>query len=153
MTKRKNKVENFCVTDGIITAVFDKEANTLTFSGNGAVYRSDYWLPENDRGRSWKKFVREIIFESGITSIGSTQFTDLNEYCNLEKVVFQGDISSIGERAFCDNPNLTTVEFGGKCRRIETDAFRRCYSLEHCNVPVSCSVACDAFNETLVLVK
>ena len=133
-------------TDGVITATFDQEAGTLTFSGNGAVDDTRWWL-ENLKTEQ-RVFVRTIVFEDGITSIGDCEFSELGKYVNLEKVIFEGDINEIGSCAFSDNPNLTTVEFMGSCRRIDYLAFHGCVSLGTINIPDGCDVGFDAFGLT-----
>ena len=125
-------------TDGVVTAVFDKEAGTLTFSGNGAVGYTSQWLKYlefKDR-----VFVRTIVFENGITSVGNGEFNYDKQYINLERIIFQGDINAIGAGAFYGNRNLTMVRFGGKCRAIEKDVFRGCPSIDSINIPNECHV-------------
>lgn len=134
------------LTDGIVTAVFDEEAGTLTFSGNGAVDSSSGWLEGFKQEE--RVFVRTIVFEDGITSIGSVEFSDNRGYINLEKVIFRGDINTIDSCAFSGNRNLTTVEFGGGCKVIENLAFFKCSSLESINIPDGCSVDRSAFSQT-----
>ena len=81
----ENGLSNEC-TDGVITAVFNEEAGTLTFSGNGAVGNTAKWM---ERFRIEERVqVRTIIFEDGITSIGSGEFSENQGYVNLEKVIF-----------------------------------------------------------------
>ncbi len=134
------------LTDGVVTAVFDEDAGTLTFSGNGAVDGTADWMEKF--GREEKVRVRTIIFEDGITSVGSCEFSDNQGYINLEKVIFQGDIVAIGSCAFSSNYHLRAVEFGGKCRVIDDLAFFQCASLEEINVPEGCKVYRSVFSQT-----
>ena len=141
----ENGLSNEC-TDGVITAVFNEEAGTLTFSGNGAVGNTAKWM---ERFRIEERVqVRTIIFEDGITSIGSAEFSENQGYINLEKVIFRGDIVAIGSCAFSSNYHLRAVEFGGKCRVIEGLAFFQCVSLEEINVPEGCEVYSNVFSQT-----
>lgn len=140
-----NGLSNEC-TDGVITAVFNEEAGTLTFSGNGAVGNTAKWM---ERFRIEERVqVRTIIFEDGITSIGSGEFSENQGYVNLEKVIFQGNINAVGSRAFFGNRNLTTAEFGGGCRYIGDAAFSECSSLQDVNIPDGCRVGEDTFKQT-----
>lgn len=136
------------LTDGAVTAVFDEEAGTLTFSGNGAVDGTRFWMEKFRREE--KVRVRTIIFEDGITSVGASEFSNDKGYINLEKVIFRGDIVAIGEYAFVDNYTLATVEFDGACWAIGKMAFYRCASLEDINTPEGCLVFEDAFGRTFI---
>ncbi len=141
----ENGLSNEC-TDGVITAVFNEEAGTLTFSGNGAVGNTAKWM---ERFRIEERVqVRTIIFEDGITSIGSGEFSENQGYVNLEKVIFQGNINAVGSRAFFGNRNLTTAEFGGGCRYVGDAAFSECSSLQDVNIPDGCRVGEDTFKQT-----
>ena len=134
-------------TDGIITARFDKESRTLTFSGEGAVDGFGWTAMEKF---DWQQavFVQTIVFEDGITSIGECEFNGSRGYTNLKKVIFRGDINAIGVCAFSSNPNLETVEFNGKCRMIDCLAFFECAALNTINIPEGCDVFFDAFAST-----
>lgn len=141
-TKNTSAIENTSqYTDGIITATLDKESGILTFSGNGAVDDTHIWLKLQE-----KAYIREVIFEEGITSIGNCEFN--NSYPNLAKVTFKGNINVIGSCAFADNPNLAKVKFLGSCKAIEDLAFFKCYSLEEVNLPSSCNIENNAFSRT-----
>lgn len=131
-------------SDGIVTATLDKESGVLTFSGNGAVDDTRNWLKLQE-----KAYVKEVVFEEGITSIGSCEFSSINSYPNLTKVTFKGDINAIGDCAFSDNPNLTTVTFNGSCKSIGSLAFFKCYALADINVPTGCKVDSSALSNTL----
>ena len=130
-------------SDGVITATFNEETGTLVFAGDGAVDNSFKWIQLGEK----TKFVREIIFDKGITSIDSSEFS-ISRFSNLRSVIFKGDINAIGDCAFADNPNLTTVIFHGNCRSIGTLAFFRCCALEEINIPSGCKVYFDAFSRT-----
>ncbi len=135
-------------TDGVVTATLDQRLGTLTFSGHGAV---DGALLEK-LPREQRVFVRTIVFEDGITSVGSHAFYDGQGLINLEKVVFKGDINKIGCFAFENNPNLTTVEFGGRCKVIDFGAFKGCVSLGPDDpTPDDCEVDCAVYRDTCIV--
>ena len=135
-------------TDGVVTATLDQRLGTLTFSGHGAVE----WTLLEELPREQRVFVRTIVFEDGITSVGSYAFYDVRGLINLEKVVFKGDINKIGSFAFEDNPNLTTVEFGGKCKVIDFGAFKGCVSLGPDDpTPDGCKVDYAAYRDTWII--
>ncbi len=129
-------------TDGVITAKFDEESGTLTFSGRGAV--DGFRRRElKDLTPKQRASVRTIVFKDGITSIGDCEFSD-RHFINLETVIFEGDINAIGDCAFSTNPNLTTVQFNGNCRQIGSLAFFQCCTLDSINVPDGCRLSRDA---------
>lgn len=135
-------------TDGVVTATLDQRLGTLAFSGHGAVEGA---LLEK-LPREQRVFVRTIVFEDGITSVGSYAFCDGQGLINLEKVVFKGDINKIGCFAFENNPNLTTVEFGGRCKVIDFGAFKGCVSLGPDDpTPNDCEVGDAAYTDTWVV--
>ena len=136
-------------TDGVVTATFDKTAGTLTFSGEGAVWNIDDWVK---LGNKEKPFVKELIFEDGIKSIGEHEFSNvLNDgFPNLSVVTFKGNINEIGSFNFSHIPNLTKVEFFGKCKKINSNAFYDCVTLDDVIIPADCNVASSAFDETPV---
>ena len=135
-------------TDGVVTATLDQRLGTLTFSGHGAI--GDVLLEKLPREQ--RPLVKTVIFEDGITSIRNHAFCDDREFINLEKVVFKGDINEIGSFAFENNPNLTTVEFGGRCKVIGCGAFSRCVSLGPDDpTPDDCEVRCAAYKDTSIV--
>lgn len=134
---------NTISSDGVIRAEFNKEEGILTLSGHGTVTKDWDWVQAENR-----KYVRTIIFQNSILSIGIHAFSRFREYDNLESIIFEGDINIIGECAFSANFNLKEVEFQGDCHRIGDLAFYECYSLEKINIPEGCSIHWTAFNNT-----
>lgn len=132
-------------SDGIVTATFNKETGTLTFSGDGAINQVYKWVKLKEDA----VFVENIVFEEGITSVGNCEFSSINSYPNLAKVTFKGDINAIGDCAFSDNPNLTTVTFNGSCKSIGSLAFFKCYALADIDIPTGCKVDSSALSNTL----
>lgn len=155
-----------CGADGDnVTWMLDDEG-TLTISGTGAMknyvsYGSSLESPFSDN-----RFIKSVIIEKGVTSIGSRAFrrcsltsvtipdsvTSIGEsafwYCSLTSVTIPDSITSIGESAFSDCCSLTSVTIPDSVTSIGESVFRRCSSLTSVTIPDRVrSIGSSAFAE------
>ena len=86
-----------------LTWSLDKATQTLTISGNGAMYDCDNFtqLPWYDD----REDIAKVILEEGVTRIGDYCFADCT---NLASIVIPSTVTSIGEKAF---ENCTSLAF------------------------------------------
>ncbi len=86
-----------------LTWSLDKATQTLTISGNGAMYDFDNsaQLPWHDD----REDIAKVILEEGVTRIGDYCFADCT---NLANIVIPSTVTSIGEKAF---ENCTSLAF------------------------------------------
>lgn len=108
-----------------ITWVLDS-TGTLTFSGTGRI--PDYAKTANaprydDNGID----IQKIVFESGITHIGSNSFY---EYLTLNEIVFPETLQTIGDNAFNKCTALTKITIPENVTTIGQQAFMNCSSLQ-----------------------
>ena len=97
----------------------------LTIAGTGATY--DYfdgapWL-------EWKKGIKELIVEEGITALGNYLFAQEGEQYQLSKVVLPDTLESIGDYTFSNNNSLTEIHIPDGVKSIGSGAFYGCYIL------------------------
>ena len=111
-----------------LTWRFNKNTETLTIEGNGAMY--NFW-----NGQPWSMHmdsINKIVFPSGLTSIGSCAF----EGCTgLTSVAFPDGLSDIGDSAFADCTGLTSVTFPAGLTSIDSYAFLHCTGLTSVTFP------------------
>ena len=90
---------------------YDEETQILTVSGTGAMW-DDYGFTKSLYG------VKEIVIESGVTSIGSYSFENLY---TVEKVSIPNTVTTIKEKAF---PSVQeTIEIPDSVVKVEPFAF------------------------------
>lgn len=89
----------------------------LVVSGKGAI-TSGGWIKGN---------VNAVIVEDGITSIGSSVFSNMS---NLKTVTIGDTVTSIGSSAFYNCSALKSVAIGKAIRTIDYNAFSSCSALE-----------------------
>ena len=89
-----------CGNNMALTWEYDPIIKTLTFSGKGA-------LDENVQyGVEARGEMKEVIFNQGITSVGSYAFANCS---SLQKVVLSETVNNINDYAFSNCENLTTI--------------------------------------------
>lgn len=106
-------------------------AGTLTVSGMGAM---DEYTYENKA--PWHgKYVKSVIIENGVTSIGSYAF---NDFASLVDVRIANSVENIGADAFLRCTSLEDVQLpNNSLTTISNGAFYECGSLETITVPDS----------------
>lgn len=94
------------------------DAGVLAISGSGAMYDIE---AENDYYLEYKYDIKEVIFENGITAIGSGAFVNCSE---LTKVTFGNSVKTIGRGAFANCSSLTALNMGSGVTDIGEYAFQ-----------------------------
>ncbi len=123
----------------------------LVFSGSG---------PMKDFGKSQPynpKFVKRVLIEEGVTSIGHNTFRNcknlidvsisntvkfIGEHAfhgctNLSYIIIPNSVEKIGVRAFSGCKSLSSLEIKFGCIEIETESFLDCSSLATISIPES----------------
>ena len=107
---------------------------TLTISGTGKMWDSDYY---NDYDVPWADFlasIEKVVISKGVTSIGNEAF----KWCErLTNVTIPDSITSIGNSAFYDCSSLTSVTIPDSVTSIGEWAFYDCCSLTSVKIPDS----------------
>lgn len=107
------------------------EDGVLTISGEGKMENFDFayeqtpWYP-------YRKQIRSVVIESGVTSIGSSVFQDC---ADLTAVEIPGSITSIGPSAFEGCTSLAKVVIPEGIDFISSEAFKDCTSLTGIVIP------------------
>lgn len=109
-----------------LTWDYDQETQTLTISGTGEMWpRQDNWFSLD---------VAHVIVEEGVTSIGSSAFSDCE---NLRDVVIPEGVTTIESGAFQNCTSLTKARLPEGLTTIGSNAFFRCFELSEFNIPES----------------
>lgn len=97
---------------------------TLTISGNGKM--NDYSRKDKAPWNSYKDFIRFIVIEDGVTSIGSRAFDNCKK---LTYINIPNSVTQINCFAFCYCIILTSLKIPCKVNFIGNGAFSHCHSL------------------------
>ncbi len=105
------------------------ENGTLTISGTGEMYNYEYdstapWSNHSDE-------IKSVVIESGVTSIGSSAFSNCTA---LTSVTIPDSVTTIGSYAFSGCTALTSVTIPDRVTSIGSTAFWCCISLTSINV-------------------
>lgn len=96
----------------------------LTISGNGAI--------ADNYSKFGKLYIRNVIIESGVTTIGSWAFARCDD---LESIEIPDTVTNIGDSAFSGCSSLKAVSLPAGVTNIGTAAFFNCKSLESIVIP------------------
>ncbi len=136
--------------------IIDMETRTLRISGEGDMH--DYIVlgeepinpdenPDNPEtelqpvmeqeppGYKYRKMIKSVIIEDGVTSIGNGAFVNLG----ISQIDIPQSVTSIGEYAFWYCRNLETVTLPDGITAIGNNAFNKCNSLINISLPNSLS--------------
>ena len=118
-------------TDNLTYRVAD---NVLTISGKGTM--KDYGSSDAAPWSSYADSVKEVVIESGVTSIGTQAFVN---FIALDKVTIADTVTEISDAAFYGNSSLQEVCFTGnsKLDSVGSGAFYDCSSLNKLELPDS----------------
>ncbi len=109
--------------DGAIRWTLNKDTGVMRFTGSGDMPNFDV---VNNHYPTWNyldDYIRSVIVDEGITSIGSFSFWDCQ---NLEAITVAGTVTTIGKAAFECCYKLTDVQLSNGLTTIGTDAFYGC---------------------------
>ena len=118
--------------DNVTWVLYDD--GELVFSGNGDM---KYTLFQNDDiiehiippyKSTYAEFIKSVIIEDGITSIGNYAFLDCK---NLERVSMADSVTKIEYRAFSGCENLKEIDVSDNLVSIGDSAFSQCYNLSN----------------------
>ncbi len=118
--------------DGAIRWTLNKDTGVMRFTGSGDMPNFDV---VNNHYPTWNyldDYIRSVIVDEGITSIGSFSFWDCQ---NLEAVTVPGTVRSIGQAAFMCCYQLADVQLSDGITTIYDEAFYNCTSLTNINIP------------------
>ena len=115
-----------------ITWRLDTETGEIRFSGYGEMnsYTSASVTPTYRILPPWypyKKYIKSIIFSSGITNISSWAFS---ECPSLSEISISNTIRSIGNSAFYNCDSLIEIHIGENIKYVDDHAFSNCGSLK-----------------------
>ncbi len=135
------------------------ESGILTIIGNGKMdgYASSSgigWVPSKIPWNDFKKTIKEIVINDGVTSIGEYAFIQLGvqkvtlgkglvsidnnafyECKDLIKIEIPDNVESIGANAFWGCDSLVSVKFPYSIRSIGTAAFQSCKNILEVDIP------------------
>ena len=106
---------------GDVTWTYHEQSKTLNISGQGAAVKDNdnsMWVPYD---------IRHVVIGEGVTSIGSTLFSGMND---LESVSIPSTMTSIGQFAFKSCSSLTSLTIPANLTSIDEGAFIGCTVLE-----------------------
>ena len=115
-----------------VSFVFNEGTETLTISKTG---EGDGTMSGYERSQLYKKYkrkIRTIIIEDGVTKIGSHAFESFN---SLSSIVIPNSITEIGYGAFAGCTSLTSISIPNSVTYIGNEAFRGCVSLSSVIIP------------------
>ncbi|MCD8090636.1 MAG: leucine-rich repeat domain-containing protein [Clostridiales bacterium] len=110
----------------------------LTISGSGAMKNySSYSDSENYTDAPWysaKSYIKSVIIEDGVTSIGNAAFYQCS---NMKSITIADSVTSIGRYAFFACSSLTNISLPNCLISIDNYAFYGCSGLESITIPSS----------------
>ncbi len=112
-----------------LTWALDDEG-ILTISGNGDM--QNYYL-EKTPWSSYYDYIKKVIIEDGVTSIGDRAFS----FLDLTSIAIPDSVTSIGYDAFTGCSNLTSIAIPDSVISIGEGAFYSCSSLTSITIPDS----------------
>jgi hypothetical protein len=117
---------DYTVVNGVL---FNNTQTTLVYYPEG-MSESSYTVPSGVTALEAAAFAEcklaNITFDSGLASIGASEFFDCHE---LSSVTIPNSVTSIGEEAFLQCNDLTNVAIGSGVTSIGEYAFASCYDL------------------------
>ena len=115
---------------GYTTWTLDENTGVLTISGRGRMY--DFSQASNQPWDSLRSYIREVVVQEGVKSVGKNAFNNLN---NLTKVSLPSTLETIGEYAFSSCEKLNEINLPENLTEIGSYAFYNCESLKRITVP------------------
>ena len=109
-----------------------ESTKTLTIAGTGAM--ADYDLSSTPWYSNYRKDIKTIVIESGVTSIGKYAFASCK---NLSSVTIPTSVTSIGIGSFQNCESLSSITIPSSVTSIGDLAFSYCMSLLSITIPSS----------------
>lgn len=106
------------------------EFGVLTVHGEGAMYDWDAYK-EYAPWYSYHELVKNVIINSGVTTIGDCAFFDCT---SLESVTIADSVTKIGFESFCRCTSLKSVSLGSGIESVEGYAFNKCTALNKVDI-------------------
>ncbi len=127
-----------------LTWSLDTVTGVLTISGTGAM--TDYSYSSSVPWYSYRSYVKSVVIENGVTSIGGYAF---NSCDSLTSITIPDGVTNIGEKAFSFCTSLASITIPESVTSIGIDAFSYCDSLTSITIPDSVtSIGSSAFYDT-----
>ena len=124
-----------------VTWSLSTTTNTLTISGEGAM--ANYSSTNNAPWKPYKDYVKTVVIEDGVTSIGADAFFLCT---SLASITIPDSITSIGSYAFHVCTSLASITIPDSVTSIGSSAFSGCTSLASITIPNSVkSIGYSAF--------
>ena len=112
--------------DGSVEATLSRDQTTLTISGTGKMKN---WSDTSGiQWYSYRKKIKTVKINQGVTSIGDYAFTDC---CSLSNIEISNSVTSIGASVFSDCSSLSSIELPDNITSIEDYTFFKCSSLKN----------------------
>ncbi len=111
-----------------LTWSLDTTTGKIVISGTGSMESYSYYNYNGDV--PWtliESYIKTVIVEDGVTSIGSNAFYDIDSITSVE---LPDTLKTIGENAFGDCDNLTNINFPDSLVNVYDYAFEGCESLK-----------------------
>ena len=122
--------EIFIVDEGNCGANGDNV--TWTFYSDGKLIISGTGAMADNYSEFGKLYIKNVVIESGVTSIGSWAFARCDDLVSIE---IPDTVTSIGDSAFSGCESLTAVTIPASVTTIGKAAFFNCKSLESVAIP------------------
>ncbi|MBQ7596637.1 MAG: leucine-rich repeat domain-containing protein, partial [Clostridia bacterium] len=130
-----------------ISWLLDTYSGVLTFSGTGAM--ADYSADEQPEWNRYQGYIKSVVVESGVTSIGSYAFYNGGtgyKYQKLASVDCSNSVTVINSYAFRGCGGLTQVVNSGSVTQVKEYAFRSCVSLTAFDFSAAVTIENGAFS-------
>ncbi len=126
-----------------LTWTYEDATKTLEISGTGEM--EDFYDDGYQPWFNFRSYIKIIIINDGITSIGMGAFTDCT---SLVSASIPNSVSSIGSGAFSNCYDLTSIEIPNSVTSIKEWTFSYCRSLTSIEIPNSVtSIGNGAFRD------
>ncbi len=132
--------------------ILDTETGVLTISGSGDM--DNYNVSVTAPWYVYRTYIKSIVIEDGVTSVGNYTFTDLP---NVSDVSMAESITKIGERSFENCSRLNSIDIGNNVTSIGDHAFYSCEGLKSITIPDSVTVLgahafgyCDSLESVVI---
>lgn len=113
-------------------AAFTFDGETLRVYGSGAM--ENYFAPESTPFCAFRRAVRELIIEDGISAVGDYAFCG---FSGITEVYVPGSVDTIGSRAFGECTSLVFATLAEGVRVIGPKAFEKNPRLTRIDLPSS----------------